>query len=89
MTEGGWHDADWVQRQLARAEAETLNEPAPIRVGVAWDPNHLHAPVHVIDGDGASLCESVSSQLLVPIAHHVWAQIEPHRRCVACTFLLG
>jgi hypothetical protein len=86
---GSYDEVDRLMRQLVRADADTLRGPTPLPVGVAWDLGSLHGPVHVIDGDGASLCETLSAPILVPIAHHVWSQIAAERRCASCAFMLG
>jgi hypothetical protein len=80
---------DRLLRHLADTQANTASGPTPLRVGIAWDPGFLYAPVHMIDGDGASLCETVSAGDLVEMTHQVWSQIERVRRCATCHFLLS
>src|SRR4051794_40436716 len=63
--------------------------PTLLPVGVAWTPNPLSGPVHVIDGDGASLCEEIAPGDLVLIGNRPWHDIEPLRRCPICRFHLS
>jgi hypothetical protein len=51
---------------------------------VAWDPAHLHGPVHFVDGDGASLCQLVQAGDLVVIGRAAWTVADVARRCVSC-----
>ncbi|MFL6241185.1 MAG: hypothetical protein ACJ735_17015 [Actinomycetes bacterium] len=71
----------------ARA-ARAASDPLDIPVGVAWTPDQRFAPVHVIDGDGASLCEQVVAADLVAIPNRAWQQIETDRRCPFCLLLV-
>lgn len=56
--------------------------------GVQWRPYEMHGPVHLIDGDGASLCEQVAAADLVRIGPAAWSRAERERRCARCEFLL-
>src|SRR5437763_11131247 len=78
---------DFYEQFRESPAASALGSPV-LPAGVAWSPHHLAGPVHVIDGDGASLCERVSAADLVPIGSRSWHLIEPERRCQLCRFQL-
>jgi hypothetical protein len=63
--------------------------PFPLPVGVAWTPHHLSGQVHVVDGDGASLCERVAAADLVRGDERPWHEIALERRCPVCRFHLS
>jgi hypothetical protein len=69
--------------------AEVGSEPLRLAVGVAWTPQDLAGPVHVMDGDGASLCGEVSAGNLVLIPSRTWDDVETVRRCGPCRFLIA
>jgi hypothetical protein len=44
--------------------------------------------LHVVDGDGASLCESVDAENLVQVHALRWYEVPTSRRCCACQTIL-
>jgi hypothetical protein len=45
--------------------------------------------VHAMDGDGASLCEAVSSSLLVRVDHFKFSDAAGDQRCSLCESILA
>ncbi len=76
--------------ELNRLAAARLADGAvSLPVGVAWTPNELYTPVHIIDGDGASWCEHVQAADLVAIPNRAWHEVEAARRCRPCGYLVA
>jgi hypothetical protein len=61
---------------------------APVRLPAAM-ARHAGCLVHVIDGDGASLCEAVAADDMVVLGNRSWNEIDPDRRCAGCAFIAG
>jgi hypothetical protein len=61
----------------------------PLPVAASWELDRMAAPMHhLVDGDGASLCERVSPEDLVVLTYDDgWADSDDERRCVLCAVL--
>jgi hypothetical protein len=79
-----WRMLDAVER----AQHHRTEQPLELPGGREWNPPHLHGPVHIVDGDGASLCQLVAAEDLVAIGPTAWSATGGARRCPSCQLLL-
>jgi hypothetical protein len=89
MTEDTGDTEIWRASEAAAAEPSRADRP-PVEMpaGIAWNVSRLEAPVHVVDGDGASLCQLVDADDLVVIGPAAWETTSADRRCSRCEMLL-
>jgi hypothetical protein len=62
---------------------------ATLPAGAAHDPPAQHDLVHAVDGDGASVCEALPSDLLLEVDHYFWHHSNDGRRCLKCVVTIG
>ena len=60
----------------------------PLRVGTAGGATPGRDEVHVVDGDGSSLCELVDATRLVPLGDVDWSAVPADQRCATCGLLM-
>jgi len=70
------------QTVTARAWSHSYVFPVARTIGGSARDSH----VHLVDGDGASLCEAVEKQHLEPL-HIAWRDVATAARCRVCDAL--
>lgn len=70
------------QRALAQVGSGTTPLPVARSIGVRTGQGDLH----LVDGDGASLCEAFTQQQLERLSL-AWAEVVAGARCPVCAFL--
>jgi anti-sigma regulatory factor (Ser/Thr protein kinase) len=67
---------------------DPVADDVPLRVGTASGTAPGPGGVHLVDGDGASLCELLPAAVLDPLHDVAWRDVPPDRQCPFCRAVL-